>query len=44
MRWFVRSVVRGAGWLAPPKWLWLTVWHAHEMIFGFCAAAIAGFH
>jgi uncharacterized protein involved in response to NO len=31
------------GWIAPPKWLWLTVWHAHEMIFGFCAAAIAGF-
>ena len=33
----------GLGWIAPPKWLWLTVWHAHEMIFGFCAAAIAGF-
>lgn len=31
------------GQLAAPSWLWLTAWHAHEMLFGFCAAAIAGF-
>ena len=31
------------GSLTPPSWLWLTAWHAHEMLFGFCAAAIAGF-
>ena len=31
------------GWVAAPQWLWLSAWHAHEMLFGFCAAAIAGF-
>jgi uncharacterized protein involved in response to NO len=31
------------GRIAAPQWLWLTAWHAHEMLFGFCAAAIAGF-
>jgi uncharacterized protein involved in response to NO len=31
------------GWLLAPAWTGPTVWHAHEMLFGFCAAAIAGF-
>jgi len=31
------------GWVSAPVWLGLTIWHAHEMLFGFCAAAIAGF-
>jgi uncharacterized protein involved in response to NO len=32
-----------AGWLPPPDWPGLTRWHAHEMLFGFVAAAVAGF-
>jgi uncharacterized protein involved in response to NO len=31
------------GWLVVPGWGSPILWHAHEMIFGFCAAAIAGF-
>jgi uncharacterized protein involved in response to NO len=32
-----------AGWLAPPR-AWMPIWwHAHEMLFGFVTAAIAGF-
>lgn len=31
------------GWLPPPAWLTPPWWHAHEMLFGFAAAAIAGF-
>jgi uncharacterized protein involved in response to NO len=31
------------GLLAAPTWLAPTLWHAHEMVFGFVAAAIAGF-
>ena len=31
------------GWLLAPAWSGPTLWHAHEMLFGFCAAAIAGF-
>ena len=31
------------GWLLAPAWSGPTIWHAHEMLFGFCAAAIAGF-
>jgi uncharacterized protein involved in response to NO len=32
-----------AGWLPPLSWLTPFVWHGHEMLFGFAAAAIAGF-
>lgn len=32
-----------SGLLAPPEWLAPARWHAHEMLFGFAAAAIAGF-
>jgi uncharacterized protein involved in response to NO len=32
-----------AGLLAPPRWLTPFAWHGHEMLFGFAAAAIAGF-
>ncbi len=32
-----------AGWLPPPDWPGLTQWHAHEMLFGFVGAAVAGF-
>jgi len=32
---------RGRLWTAP--WLWPSAWHAHEMLFGVTAAAIAGF-
>jgi uncharacterized protein involved in response to NO len=32
-----------AGVAAPPAWLWPAAWHAHEMLFGVVAAAIAGF-
>jgi len=32
-----------AGWLSPPAWLGPVRWHAHEMLFGFVAAAVAGF-
>lgn len=31
------------GWIGAPEWLWLSAWHAHEMLFGFCSAAVAGF-
>ena len=31
------------GALPPPRWLAPVEWHAHEMVFGFVAAAIAGF-
>jgi uncharacterized protein involved in response to NO len=31
------------GFAAPPAWLWPAAWHAHEMLFGVVAAAIAGF-
>lgn len=31
------------GWLAVPTWNPPMLWHAHEMLFGFGAAAIAGF-
>jgi uncharacterized protein involved in response to NO len=31
------------GWLLPPAWLAPSRWHAHEMLFGFAAAAMAGF-
>ncbi len=31
------------GWLEAPGWLTPFAWHAHEMLFGFVAAAIAGF-
>ncbi len=31
------------GWIDAPQWLWLSAWHAHEMLFGFCTAAVAGF-
>jgi uncharacterized protein involved in response to NO len=31
------------GWLAVPTWNAPMLWHAHEMLFGFGAAAIAGF-
>ncbi len=31
------------GLVAPPAWLVPAWWHAHEMLFGFAAAAIAGF-
>jgi uncharacterized protein involved in response to NO len=31
------------GWLPAPTWLGPIRWHAHEMIFGFVGAAIAGF-
>ncbi|NNL65505.1 MAG: NnrS family protein [Myxococcales bacterium] len=31
------------GWLPAPTWLIPIWWHGHEMIFGFVAAAIAGF-
>jgi uncharacterized protein involved in response to NO len=32
-----------AGWLYPPAWLGPLRWHAHEMLFGFIGAAVAGF-
>jgi uncharacterized protein involved in response to NO len=32
-----------AGWVAAPAWLTPAWWHAHEMAFGFVAAAAAGF-
>jgi uncharacterized protein involved in response to NO len=32
-----------AGWTAPPRAWTPIAWHAHEMLFGFIAAAIAGF-
>lgn len=32
-----------SGWLPAPAWLTPSLWHAHEMIFGVVAAAIAGF-
>ncbi|RIK92050.1 MAG: hypothetical protein DCC71_24715, partial [Proteobacteria bacterium] len=32
-----------SGWAAPPRWMAATRWHAHEMLFGFASAAIAGF-
>lgn len=32
-----------AGALPPPAWLSPMLWHAHEMVFGFVAAAAAGF-
>ena len=31
------------GLLPAPGWLWPSAWHAHEMLFGVVAAAIAGF-
>jgi len=31
------------GWMRPPDWLAPPWWHGHEMLFGFVAAAIAGF-
>lgn len=31
------------GWLPAPAWLDPLSWHAHEMLFGFVAAAVAGF-
>lgn len=31
------------GWMRPPDWLAPQWWHGHEMLFGFVAAAIAGF-
>lgn len=31
------------GWLPLPPWLDPLAWHGHEMVFGFAAAAIAGF-
>lgn len=31
------------GWLPFPAWLVPSLWHAHEMLFGFVAAAVAGF-
>jgi len=31
------------GWVAAPAWNAPMLWHAHEMLFGFGAAAIAGF-
>jgi uncharacterized protein involved in response to NO len=31
------------GWLPAPQWVDPVLWHAHEMLFGFVAAAIAGF-
>lgn len=31
------------GWLPAPAWLAPSLWHAHEMIFGLVAAAVAGF-
>lgn len=31
------------GTIAAPAWVSTTAWHAHEMLFGFCTAAIAGF-
>ena len=31
------------GWVAPPAYLAGTNWHAHEMLFGYAAAVIAGF-
>jgi uncharacterized protein involved in response to NO len=31
------------GWLPAPRWLIPMWWHGHEMMFGFVAAAIAGF-
>lgn len=31
------------GWMPPPAWLAPQWWHGHEMLFGFVAAAIAGF-
>jgi len=35
------AVIHGE--LAAPAWIGPSVWHAHEMLFGFCTAAIAGF-
>ncbi len=32
-----------AGWMPAPAWLMPIWWHAHEMIFGFALAAVAGF-
>jgi uncharacterized protein involved in response to NO len=32
-----------SGWLPAPSWLIPMWWHGHEMLFGFVAAAIAGF-
>ena len=32
-----------AGWVPAPAWLTPSLWHAHEMLFGVVAAAIAGF-
>ena len=33
-----------AGWMSPPDFMFDPVsWHAHEMIYGFCMAIIAGF-
>ena len=32
-----------AGVLPAPSWLTPSLWHAHEMVFGFAAAAAAGF-
>lgn len=31
------------GWLPLPQWIDPLAWHGHEMVFGFSAAAIAGF-
>jgi len=31
------------GWLPATAWLAPSLWHAHEMLFGFAAAAVAGF-
>ena len=36
-------VLAWLGALPVPAWLTPTLWHAHEMVFGFVAAAIAGF-
>lgn len=35
------AMLRGA--LVPPPWLHPLAWHGHEMVFGFAAAAVAGF-
>ncbi|MFI5301795.1 MAG: NnrS family protein [Polyangiales bacterium] len=32
-----------AGTLRLPTQLWPSAWHAHEMVFGFCVAVVAGF-
>ncbi len=36
-------LVQWSGWLAPSPYYGLIGWHAHEMLFGYTAAVIAGF-